>query len=158
VASSTIPGGAGQRPSARRAIIGTAVVTAIALAIGWSIVSFASSNPDKVNLGDDVFVAGSADSLREEIADGGPVLYPDLLGRGRPIFIQTVGDDWRAFEAVAPGASEQCALSWVSSAGNFQEPKACGGLTFPADGDGLVQYRAVERADGKVEVDLRSPL
>ena len=158
MATGSLPNGPPGRPSARRALIGTAVVTAVALAIGWAIVSFASSNPDKVNLGDDVFVAGSADSLREQVGTGGPVLYPDLLGRGRPIYIQVVADQWFAFEAVAPGASEECALSWVGTDRSFREPEECGGLMFPANGEGLVQYRAIEREDGNVEVDLRAPL
>ncbi len=156
--STNLPGGRPDRPSATRALIGTAIVALVALAIGWAIISFASSNPDKVNIGKDVFAAGKAERLRKTITAGGPILYPDLLGRGRPIYVQTSGDEWLAFEAVAPGASEECALSWDGTAREFHEPDECGGLTFPANGKGLVQYSARENPDGTVEVDLRQPL
>ena len=102
------------------------------------------------------FDVGSAESRARTIAQGGPILFQDLLNRSRDIYVQHLGDaDWRAFEAHAPGASRQCFLRWRPATRDFVD--ACDGRTFPADGTGLVQYPA--RVDGRrhVVVDLRLP-
>lgn len=143
--------------SVKGAVIGVSVTTAIALTLLWLIARWIAANPDNVRLGDEVFEAGKASSLKETIAKDGPVLYPDLLGGGRSIFVQYDNGKFLAFETVAPDAATECQLTWDPKTSKFYEPDACGGLIFPANGQGLIQYQ-VKEEQAKVIVDLRSPI
>src|SRR5690348_15965155 len=92
----------------------------VAIGIAWGLLALASGdNPsNQLRLGNDVFEAGNAVRLTAEIDKDGPVLLSDVSGRGqtRPIFVNHFGDDpeirWVAFDAAAPGADENCFLSW----------------------------------------------
>lgn len=98
------------------------------------------------------FRVGSAERLAPAIARDGPLLFQDLLGRSRDIYVQHIGgDDWRAFEAHSPGAPRRCVLAWRQQERTFVDP--CDGRTFPADGTGLAAY-PTEVEDGVVFVDL----
>lgn len=141
----------------------TAVVTAavvalcVAAALVWSVVRFASQNPDKANLGDPVFNVGRADRLSREIDERGPFLLQDplSLGRGRNLYIQHLGDDpgtgWSAIEARLPG-EPACAVTWVRDRKAFVD---CRGRRHRPDGAGLTTYPGTV-ADGQVRVDLRT--
>lgn len=103
------------------------------------------------------FKVGSAERLARTVAREGPLLFQDLLNRARDIYVQHVdGDDWRAFEAHAPGAPRTCTLRWEPPRRLFVDP--CDGRTFPADGTGLVNYRTFVDEDGAVVVDLGKPV
>lgn len=97
--------------------------------------------------------------LARQVARDGPVLFQDLQGGDRDIYIQHLGADvssgWRAFKATAPGQPRRCTLEWDQAAGIFRDTRCGSGLTFPADGAGLEQYRAVTQGN-KLTVDLRS--
>jgi hypothetical protein len=111
----------------------------------------------EVRLGDDTFDAGDVDRIAAEVDDRGPILYPDLVGGARSIFVNHVEQDpeegWVAFDAVAPGADDDCVLEWRPDDSIFVDP--CDGAEFPADGEGLPQYPA-EVDDGHVVIDLNA--
>jgi len=99
------------------------------------------------------FRVGSAERLAPNIARDGPLLFQDLLGGSRDIYVQHVGgEDWRAFDARSPGAPRRCVLEWRQPARQFVDP--CDGRTFPADGSGLPAYPTEVDEDGAVLVDL----
>lgn len=111
----------------------------------------------EVRLGDDTFDAGDTERISAEIADRGPILYPDLVGGARAIYLNHLADDpdegWVAFDAVQPGASDECVLEWNTGESVFVDP--CDGDEFPGDGAGLPQYPA-EVQDDSVIVDLNA--
>jgi hypothetical protein len=111
----------------------------------------------EVRLGDDTFDAGGTERIAAEIADRGPILYPDLVGGSRAIYLNHLADEpdegWVAFDAVQPGAAETCVLEWDGGQSQFVDP--CDGREFPSDGAGLPQYPA-EVEDDSVIVDLNA--
>lgn len=103
------------------------------------------------------FDVGPAEQRRAVVERDGPLLFQDPLGRGRDIYVQHVGPDgWKAFEARAPGAPPRCVLEWQPADGRFRDP--CTGATYPADGAGLVSYPTRVDDDGRLRVDLRTPM
>ncbi len=137
------------------------VVTVIGIGLSallvWSVVKFASQNPEKANLGDPVFNVGGAERLSKEIDDRGPFLFQDplSLGRGRNLYVQHLGDDpdtgWSAIEARLPD-DEACAVTFDRGREEFID---CRGHAHPPDGEGLVTYPGVVKG-GRVRVDLRT--
>jgi hypothetical protein len=120
----------------------------------------------EVRLGDDVFPAGEAESLAEQISDGGPILFSDLVGGERDILLQHLADDprrgWLAFAARPAGAPRECTVQWQADDDQFalldgdgQVTGNCDGQTFPPDGTGLPQY-PVDLRDGGLYVDLNA--
>ncbi|MGH9278515.1 MAG: hypothetical protein ACRD12_10495, partial [Acidimicrobiales bacterium] len=102
------------------------------------------------------FKVGAAESLAKTVDRSGPLLFQDLLNRSRDIYVQNVGnDEWRAFEAHAPGAPRRCSLRWEPGPRHFVDP--CDGRIYPPDGTGLTQYRAFVDGKGALVVDLSSP-
>lgn len=103
------------------------------------------------------FDVGPAKDRAKTVAEGGPILFQDLLDRSRDIYVQHLGggnENWRAFDAHAPGAPRRCFLGWDRKAREFVEP--CDGRRFPADGTGLVGYKTTVSPKGRVLVDLRA--
>ena len=99
------------------------------------------------------FRVGSAETLAKTVAREGPLLFQDLLNRSRDIYVHHLGgEDWRAFEAHAPGAPRRCTLTWRPPSRDFADP--CDGRVFPADGTGLTSYPATVNEDGLLVVDL----
>lgn len=152
-------------------------VVAVALAIGlaWGLLALASGGdgPVKLRLGDDKFDAGQAERLSNQIGRDGPVLFSDVSGRGqrRPIQVNHFGDDheirWVAFSATAPGAEENCFISWsperevfeeraVADGNRHQEGELCRDITFPPTGEGLEQFDWEVDEEGNLVIDLRS--
>jgi hypothetical protein len=158
--------------AARRARVSkvkTAVVASLLLTLtAVLVVVFVlrlSSNPDaKVQLGDSVFEVGQVRRLAPLVDRDGPLLFQDLLGRSRDIYVQHVGNDaakgWLAFEAHAPGQPRRCQLVWRQASGEFEDP--CTKAKFPFDGKGLTHYPTeVKRKDKgglTLYVDLRKPI
>jgi len=102
------------------------------------------------------FRVGKAESLARTVERTGPMLFQDLLGGSRDIYVQHLGgDQWRAFEAHAPGQPRTCFLRWQPASRHFTD--TCTGLTYPADGAGLVSYEAGPDAEGTLVVDLTTP-
>lgn len=121
-----------------------------------AVPSLTESGKVEVKLGSDTFAAGSAEARSATIAETGPILFPDVSGRQRDIFLQHIGDDpatgWYAFDARRPGQSRDCSLEWKADAEEFVDP--CDGTVVPADGTGLLTYEVTVTEDGKLVIDL----
>ena len=96
--------------NARRAVL--AALVGLGGAIGAVLLALSlagSSDSIEIKLGDEEFRGINAADLATEIADNGPVPFPDLLGRDRPIWVTHEGSDpelgWYAFLARVPGIS-----------------------------------------------------
>jgi hypothetical protein len=128
----------------------------ILMAVGIAVVVLiaAGSGGVETNLGVDEFSAGRTDALANAIERDGPIAYPDLLGRDRPIYVHHLGADldegWLAIDAVAPGQPADCVLEWDGE--SFADP--CGDATYaPTDPDLRTYPTRVE--DDRLLVDLR---
>ncbi|MEA2844699.1 MAG: hypothetical protein QOJ69_2370 [Actinomycetota bacterium] len=120
------------------------------------VVNLVGTSADKPDSAAATFDVGPAEERARAVAEGGPILFQDLLDRSRDIYIQHLGDaKWIAVEAHSPGAPRRCVLRWEPSTKAFVDP--CDGRTFPADGTGLVTYPATVNEKKRVVVDLRMP-
>jgi hypothetical protein len=135
------------------------VVLGIALVLVIFVVavpSLTESGKVEVKLGSDTFPAGSAESRSRTIAEDGPLLFSDVSGGQRDIYLQHVGDDpatgWYAFDARRPGQPRDCSLQWQADADEFRDP--CDGTVVPADGAGLLAYPVTVTEDGNLVIDL----
>ena len=139
------------------ALVLSCVLGLVALVLLLALVVKLASDTGGNALGDETFDA-NASALAGQVARDGPILFPDLLGKGRDIYIQHLSDDptqgWRAFRASAPGAARSCTLRWDPAGRVFTDPCAPG-RTYPADGEGLEQYSTTVQPPGKLVVDLR---
>jgi hypothetical protein len=121
-----------------------------------AVPSLTESGKVEVKLGSDTFPAGSAESRSRTIAEDGPLLFSDVSGGQRDIYLQHIGDDpttgWYAFDARRPGQSRDCSLGWQAEAEEFLDP--CDGTVVPADGAGLLAYPVTVTEDGKLVIDL----
>lgn len=129
------------------------------LLLGLWGASVFTSNQDSfdVGLGDQTFQGGDAERVAAEIAERGPILYPDVSGGGdRDIILQHLGDDpeegWYAFRAQPADKGRDCTWEWQDDEGLFRA-RCDESLTAPADGAGLERF-PVEVDDGKLDVDL----
>jgi hypothetical protein len=133
----------------------------VALVILGMVLWLAGRDDIEVRLGDERFQDYDAESGAEEIAERGPILFPDPANRGRDIYLQHLGDDpeqgWLAFDARPLGEGRDCFLQWVPESRTFVDNGECSQpFSFPEDGDGLPQYPASVNDDGKVVVDLNA--
>src|SRR5690606_24395042 len=98
-----------------------------------------------------VFDAGGTERIAAEIADRGPILYSDVAGGTRDLYLNHLSDDvtegWVAFAAQQPGAARDCFLEWQADEEQFVDP--CDGSTFPPDGEGLPQFPVYVEDDGE---------
>ena len=96
------------RGHAGKALAIASVSVVLILMVTFFVAQAASRGDVDIKLGDDRFNAGGTKSIADRIAkdDGLPALYPDLVNRDRPIFVQHTGDDpdegWVAFGAFVP--------------------------------------------------------
>lgn len=137
-------------------------MVAIAAAVaGFGILALvlwlADTGEVDVQLGSDVFEAGDAERIAGEIADRGPILYSDVAGGNRDLYLVHVGDDpatgWSAFAAQQPGAPRDCYLEWDVDEEVFVD--SCDGTTFPHTGEGLTPYPVYVEDDGtRIVVDV----
>ncbi|MGB3411236.1 MAG: hypothetical protein WBA45_08550 [Microthrixaceae bacterium] len=154
--------------------IGIGIISVVlAIALAWGIIQLSGGKAStQLRLGDDVFEAGNAVRMTKQIDKAGPLLFSDVSGRGqhRPIFVNHFGDDpeirWVAFDAVAPGAAENCFLSWnadrqvfeersVANGNDLKQGQICRTETFPPNGEGLTQYKWKVAPDGLLTIDFR---
>jgi hypothetical protein len=146
-------------PRQQRPFVLVATLLAVLAGAGvmWSVVRYASENPDKANLGDRVFQVGRAERLAREVDDRGPFLFQDPLfrGTGRNLYVQHLGEDpdkgWLAVEARLPD-QPACAVVWDRDDAEFVD---CEDGRHPPDGTGLTTYPG-SVANGQVSVDLRT--
>ena len=131
-----------------------------AVLVGVLVVQTAPSDPAQVRLGDDEFNAGSTEVLADAIdeGDGQPLIFSDVSGGDRDIYVQHVGEDdatgWSAFETRVPG-TDDCFAEWDGEDAVFVS--TCDDeVTFPADGEGRTSYPVTVNADGRLIIDLRA--
>jgi hypothetical protein len=149
-----------------RALALSAAVVVLALGLAVGVAILANRGDVEVRLGDDVFQAGEAESLAEQIEQDGPILVPDVAGGDRDIVLQHLSDDprqgWRALAARPPGVSRDCTIRWEDGIQLFvllddqgEQSGDCDGRSFPPDGTGLPRY-AVDLREGELYVDLHA--
>ena len=141
------------------AIVGITVGIALVLLLFVvAIPSLTESGTVEVKLGSETYDAGQAASRASNIASGGPLLFSDVSGGKRDIYLQHIGDDpdtgWFAFDARRPGQSRSCTLVWQPESADFRDP--CDATIVPADGTGLTGYPVTITDGGKVIVNLNS--
>jgi hypothetical protein len=149
------------RIDGRSALVVGATAVFVALVIGLLVFYLAGRDDIQVRLGDDRFQDINAESVAEKIAQDGPIIYQDLAGGSRDIYVQHLGDDpeqgWLAFDVRPAGEARECALSWQAGEQQFVDNGSCSeSFTFPPDGRGLPQYPATVNDDGKVVIDLNA--
>jgi hypothetical protein len=150
-----------------RALAVAAAGVVVAIGVAAALAVLANRGTVDVRLGSDTFAEHDAEDAAQDIAENGPILYPDTAGGDRDIYLQHFGDDpdegWIAFAARPPGASRECTLQWdprdevfrlLDSSGKVSG--GCDGSEFPGDGEGLPQYPVTVDADGNLEVDLNA--
>jgi hypothetical protein len=139
-------------------------IAGIAIGIGLVLLIFVVAIPSltesgtvEVKLGSETYDAGRAASRASNIASGGPLLFSDVSGGRRDIYLQHIGDDpstgWFAFDARRPGQNRSCTLQWQAESRDFRDP--CDESIVAADGTGLTDYPVTITDDGNVIVDLR---
>lgn len=130
----------------------------VAVAVFGLVLAMSGSGDVEVRLGDDTFDAGRADRMAVVVERDGPILYPDLLSRDRPIYLAHTGDEptrgWRAFIAVAPGQAADCILAWDPDDAVLEDP--CSDAVYGPEDEALIAYPTAV-VDGRVVIDLRIP-
>lgn len=144
--------------SAAVAVLG--LTLGIAAVLGLFVIAIPSLTEDgkvQVRVGDDRFQAGPAESRAASIDRDGPILFSDVAGGQRDIYLQHLGDDpdqgWLAFDARRPDQPRDCTLVWIVDGQVFED--SCDGTIVTADGEGLAHYPA-EVDQGAVLVDLNA--
>ncbi len=127
--------------------------------LGLVTLALKDRNSPDLQLGDQTFKAGRAETLSDRIAETGPRLYADVSGRkDRDLILQHLGDDpdtgWYAFLAAPIDKPRDCTWEWQADERLFRA-KCDPDLVAPADGDGLPQFE-VTVVDGQVDVDLNA--
>ena len=137
------------------AVAGVAIVL---IAVVTVFVALAANRGDvDVNLGDERFNAGQTDRQANVIEDGGglPILYQDLVGNDRHLFVQHLGDEqdegWVAFGAFDPDDPTCTVL--IDREEKVLVNECNESVTYPLDGEGLRQY-PVSIEDGDIYVDV----
>ena len=152
---------------AGRALVVAAAGVVVAIGVAAALAVLANRGKVDVRLGSDTFAEHDAEDAARDIAENGPILYPDTAGGDRDIYLQHFGDDpnegWIAFAARPPGVSRACTLRWNGDDGAFRLLDAsgeargdCDGREFPADGEGLPMYPVTVDADGNLDIDLNA--
>lgn len=145
------------RGHAGKALLVAGIGVAVALGLAFAMAVLVNRGDVRLNLGDDRFEAGEVASIARRIErDGGlPVLYPDLVGRDRHIFVQHLADDanegWVAFSAFDP-EEPACRIELDRDA--RQLVNACDPAeTYRLDGRGLRYYPTTVEG-GELFVDI----
>jgi len=132
------------RGHAGKALLVAGVGVAVALGLAFLVAQAASRGDVEINLGDDRFNAGQVESMAESIADddGLPLLFQDLVGKDRNLYVQHLDDSprtgWVAFGAFDPD-DPSCAVQIDRTAKVLVN--ACDeSVTYPLDGTGLRYY------------------
>ncbi|MGI9606776.1 MAG: hypothetical protein ACR2P0_11620, partial [Acidimicrobiales bacterium] len=109
------------------------------LVLGIVTIVFAQRS-SRLVLGDLDFRALQTDNMASEIAENGPILWPDVAGGNRDLWLQHLGADpaagWTAFDARQSGTPRQCNVRWEDADQQFVDP-CKEGVAYPADGAGL---------------------
>jgi hypothetical protein len=96
------------------------------------------------------FALGSADGLRRNVREEGPVYFADPTG-GEGLWLDRRDGELVALVAVPPGGDRDCTVRWRDSIGSYVD---CDDRRYSADE--LAVY-PVEVRDGLLYVDTRRP-
>jgi hypothetical protein len=145
------------RGHAGKALLVAGAGVVVALGLAFLVAQAASRGDVEINLGDDRFDAGQVESIADAIADedGLPLLYQDLVGGGRNLYVQHLEDHprrgWVAFGAFDPD-DPSCAVEIDRDAKRLVN--ACDdSTTYPLDGTGL-RYYPTEVEGNRLYVDI----
>lgn len=145
------------RGHAGKALLVAGLGVAIAMGLVWAMAVLANRGDVDIRLGDDRFDAGQVENIAQAIAkeDGLPLLYQDLVGRNRNIYVQHLDDDpkqgWVAFGAFDPD-EPGCTVD-IDREAEVLVNSCDEAETFPLDGTGLRYYPT--RVDGnRLLVDI----
>lgn len=161
------------RPTSGRELRAIALAlggVALTVLVGFFMLRVSNNRNVQVRLGDEKFYAGRVSRIAPEIIDRGPVLYSDVAGGDRDIYLNHLSDDpqtgWVAFDARPAAAPRSCTLLWLAGAQHFElfrvtaslgvgelPTERCTAETWPADGAGLASY-PVEIVNGSISIDL----
>lgn len=145
------------RGHAGKALLVAGVGVAVALGLAFAIAMLASRGEVDIKLGDEQFDAGQVKSIAVSIEDEGglPLLYQDLVGRQRNIYVQHLDDDprqgWAAFGAFDPD-DPSCAVL-IDREAKVLVNECDEATTYPLDGTGLRYYPTVVD-DDRLLVDI----
>jgi hypothetical protein len=138
-------------------ILSAAAGVIVAIVIFAGILSLVGSGKAKSKLGSNVFKLGKAKNQAQIVDRNGPLLFADPLQKGRDIYVNHVGgNQWAAMDVHPPDESKSCTVQWSASTHTFHDP--CSGHDYPADGTGLVRYKASVDKNGDLVVDLHQPI
>ena len=141
----------------RMVILSAAAGVIVAIVIFAGIISLVGSGKAKSKLGPNLFKLGKAKNQAQIVDRSGPLLFADPLQNGRDIYVAHLGADrWAAVEVHPPGEPKSCTVRWNASTRTFHDP--CSGHDYPADGTGLVRYKATVDTSGDLVVDLHQPV
>jgi hypothetical protein len=132
---------------------GLAFLALLALILWGAAVALSRGDDVDVQVGDDVFRAGEAAALADEIADG-PLLFPGLVGTAgtRAIGVHHAGGDPRRGWTVFSIVRGSCVLEVDRATLELIDP--CTGERFPANGAGLPALPWSVDGDGDLIIDL----
>ncbi len=106
--------------------------------------------------GDRIYRPGDVESLAEAVADGGPLLLPDLAGGDDDVILQHLGDEpedgWVALSPRELAAPRECQVQWTAEDRTFVD--SCQGTVYPEDGAGLPTYPVDIDDEGRLSIDL----
>jgi hypothetical protein len=145
------------RGHAGKALLIAAVSVAILLVLTLLVAQAANRGDVEINLGDDRFDAGKVSAIADSIADedGLPILYQDLVGRDRNLYVQHLSTDdakgWAAFGAFDPD-DPSCGIA-LDRDRKVLYATCDEDRTYPLDGTGLRSY-PVTVEDGRLYVDI----
>ena len=146
----------GLRLDVKRALVVSLVALAGAVGALVLVLQLAgSSDAIDVQLGDPDFRGIHAADLATEIAEHGPVPFPDLVGDDLPIWVAHHGTDpylgWVVVSARVPDSAD-CLVQWDGGTGRFVD--GCDATTsWSADGTGL-ETVSWTVADGELRIDV----
>jgi len=132
---------------------GLVFLALLALILWGAAVALSRGDDVDVQVGDDVFRAGEAEALADEIADG-PLLFPGLVGTAgtRAIGVHHAGGDPRRGWAVFSIVRGTCVLEVDRATLELLDP--CTGERFPSNGAGLPALPWSVDDDGDLIIDL----
>ncbi len=105
--------------------------------------------------GDRIYRPGDVESLAEAVADGGPLILPDVAGGDDDVILQHLGpgDDEGWIALARPlDAPRTCNPVWQPDDDTFVD--SCDDTVYPADGEGLPRYPIDIDEDGRLSIDL----
>lgn len=156
-----MPVARGGNKSSRQAILVVVAGLMGVVALIFVVTRITSQTSDggvTINIGDQRFRPGPAETIAELIEEGGPLLLSDVASGDRDLIVQHIGDDpqngWHAFAPRPADAPRDCAVQWQEASETFNDP--CDGTEYPANGAGLASYPVVIDSDGILVIDLNA--